>query len=152
MIQTQSVWNKALKFAPDWTLCLIVGGKIQQNRSKIKFCLINNLTTFSQYFYDIFTIFSLHHVSHLCQESWFAQSNNNIFTTDDIFTIFSRLMIFSGHFQDIFTTFSRRLEFVICIISVFCIQSHESWKHRENIMKISSTRGTLKTFENTRSK
>merc|ERR1711966_42058 len=75
---------------------------IVQNRSKTKFCLINHLTTFSRYFHDIFTIFSLHHFSHLCQESCFVQRNNDIFTTDDMFTIFSRLTVFSGYFQDIF--------------------------------------------------
>ena len=40
-----------------------------QNRSKTKCCLIAHLTRFSRYFHDIFTISSLHHFSHLCQES-----------------------------------------------------------------------------------
>ena len=71
---------------------------------------------FSRYFHDIFMMIEsrhLHHFIHLCQESWFAQRNNDIFTTEDmyfhdIFTIFSRLTIFSGYFHDIFAMIESR--------------------------------------------
>ena len=94
------------------------------------------LTTW-RHFHDIFTIFSRYSaciISVICVKSRDLRS---------VITIFSRLMIFSRYFhdsryfQDIFTTFSRWLKVVICIISVFCIQSRESWKYRENIVKIS---------------
>ena len=97
------------------------------------------------------TIFSLHHFSHVRQESWFAQRNNDIFTTHnlftifhDIFTIFSRLTIFSWYFQDISRIFHD-------LFTIFSRSIHDIWKSSfasfqsfaskvvsgENIVKIS---------------
>ena len=120
------------------------------------------LTTW-RHFHNILTAFSRYSVciiSVICVKSCDLRS---------VITIFSRLMIFSPYFhdsryfQDVIRIFSRHVHhdwkssfasFQSCASTVVSRENimKISWKYCETILKISSSRGTLKTFENTRSK